>query len=235
MPLSDLQDPIRAQQVVAAKPALSAWAEAFQSPRFANDKTAISGSAAYRLESFDVDQGLFYKKQNWWGDKLVSDNPYLLAAPDKIVYRFVKDETPTESLIRSGDLDVIPNLSPAKFLELKKDTCLNLRYSFELVGANSYGRIMVNMRNPRLADRNVRQALAHVIDYNYMINTVWQGMAERCVSQANPAKPFYARDIVPYDYNIQKAKDLLAAAGWKDSNGNGIVDKKLTAFKLNWN
>lgn len=232
VPLSDLQDPIRAQQVVAAKPALSAWAEAFQSPRFANDKTAISGSAAYRLESFDVDQGaVFIKKQNWWGDKLVSDNPYLLAAPDKIVYRFVKDEAPTESLIRSGDLDVIPNLSPAKFLELKKDTCLNLRYSFELVGANSYGRIMVNMRNPRLADRNVRQALAHVIDYNYMINTVWQGMAERCVSQANPAKPFYARDIVPYDYNIQKAKDLLAAAGWKDSNGNGIVDKKINGVQ----
>jgi len=228
VPLAELQNPQRAQQLVAANPALSAWAEAFQSPRFANDKTAISGSAAYRLESFDVDQGVvFVKKPNWWGDKLTSDNPYLLAAPDKIVYRFVKDEAPTESLIRSGDLDVIPNLSPAKFLELKKDTCLNLRYSFELVGANSYGRLMVNMRNARLDDKRVRQALAHAIDYNYMINTVWQGMAERCVSQANPAKPFYARDIKPYPYDIQKAKNLLAAAGWSDSNGNGTVDKKI--------
>jgi peptide/nickel transport system substrate-binding protein len=228
VPLAQLQNQQRAQQVVAANPALSAWAEAFQSARFANDKSAITGSAAYRLESFDVDQGVtFVKKQNWWGDKLKDDNPYLLAAPDKIVCRFVKDEAPTESLIRNGELDVIPALSPAKFLELKDDDCLRLRYNFELVGANSYGRLMVNTSNPRLNDKRIRQALAHTIDYNYLINTVWQGMAERCVSQANPAKPFYARDIVPYTYDIQKAKDLLAAAGWSDSNGNGIVDKNI--------
>lgn len=228
VPLSDLQNQDRAAQVVASNPALSAWATEFQSPKFANDKNVISGSGAYRLESFDVDQGLvFVKKQNWWGDKLAADNPYLVAAPEKIVYRFVKDEAPVESLIRSGDLDVVPALSPEKFLELKADSCLPMRYSFELVGANSYGRLMCNMRRPTLADKQVRQALAYSIDYNYMINTVWQGMAERCVSQANPAKPFYARDLKPYPYDIQKAKNLLAAAGWSDSNGNGTVDKKI--------
>ncbi|MBK6933093.1 MAG: hypothetical protein IPH12_20360 [Saprospirales bacterium] len=233
VPFAEWKTPGRAQQLIQNNPALSAWAEAFQSPRFANDKTAVSGSGAYRLESFDVDQGVvFVKKQNWWGDKLVAANPYLAAFPEKIVYRFVKDEGPTEGLVRSGDLDVVPALSPAKFLELKSDTCLGLRYSFELVGANSYGRLMVNLRNPRLADKRVRQALAYAIDYNYLLHTVWQGMAERCVSPANPAKPFYARDLTPYPYNIQKAKDLLAAAGWSDSNGNGIVDKEVNGVRL---
>lgn len=228
VPMADFQNPARMQELLASNPALTAWAEAFQSPRFANDKTAISGSGAYRLENFDVDQGLvFVKKQNWWGDKLAADNPYLAAYPEKIIYRFVKDEGPTESLIRNGDLDVVPALSPTKFLEMKRDTCLGMRYDFELVGANSYGRMMCNMTNPRLADKRVRQALAHAIDYDYLLNTIWEGLAARCVSPANPAKPFYARDLQPYPYDIQKTKALLAAAGWSDSNGNGIVDKTI--------
>jgi peptide/nickel transport system substrate-binding protein len=164
VPMADFQNPARMQELLASNPALTAWAEAFQSPRFANDKTAISGSGAYRLENFDVDQGLvFVKKQNWWGDKLAADNPYLAAYPEKIIYRFVKDEGPTESLIRNGDLDVVPALSPTKFLEMKRDTCLGMRYDFELVGANSYGRMMCNMTNPRLADKRVRQALAYAM------------------------------------------------------------------------
>ncbi len=228
IPLTDLQNPERAEQVLKTNPALSAWAEEFQSPKFANDKNFITGSGAYRLENFDVDQGLvLVKKTNWWGDQLVAENPYLAAFPDKIVYRFVKDETPTEGLIRSGDVDIVPALSPTMFLKLKKDSCLDLRYGFELVGANSYGRLMCNLRRPQLNDKRVRQAIAHAIDYNYLTNTVWQGLAERVVSPVNPAKPFYARDLVPYDYNIQKAKDLLAAAGWSDSNGNGIADKMI--------
>ncbi len=233
IPLADLQNRERAQQLVAANPALSAWAEAFQSPRFANDKSAISGSGAYRLEQFDVDQGIvFVKKENWWGDRLAADNPYLGAFPDKIIYRFVKDEAPTESLIRSGDLDVIPALSPAKFLEMKSDTCLGQQYAFELIDGSTYGRIMCNLRKPQLADKRVRQALAYAIDYNYLLNTVWQGMAVRCVSPINPAKPFYARDLKPYDYDIQKARELLAAAGWSDSNGNGIADKDINGTRV---
>jgi len=231
--LNDMLNQQTAQQLVAANPAMSAWAEAFQSPRFANDKTAISGSGGYRLENFDVDQGVvFVKKQNWWGDKLVADNPYLAAYPDKIIYRFVKDEGPTESLIRSGGVDIVPALSPAKFLELKRDTCLGERYDFELVGANSYGRMMCNLANPRLTDKRVRQALAYAIDYDYLLNTVWEGLAERCVSPVNPAKSFYARDLKPYDYDIQKTKALLAAAGWSDSNGNGIVDKVVDGTRI---
>ena len=226
VPLADLQDRDKAEQLAKENVEFSAWADAFTDARFANDKTAISGSGPYRLETFDVDQGLvFVKKENWWGDKVADQNPYLKASPDKVIYRFVKAEAPTESLIRSGELDVIPALTPAKFLELKADSCLSQRYGFELVGANSYGRLMVNMRNPRLADREVRQALAHAIDYDYMLNTVWQGMAERCVSPANPAKSFYARDLTPYPYDIEKAKALLASAGWTDTNGDGTADK----------
>jgi ABC-type transport system substrate-binding protein len=233
VPLATMLKPQSAQEAVAANPALAAWAETFQSPRFANDKTAVLGSGAYRLESFDVDQGVvFVKKTNWWGDKLAADNPYLATYPDKIIYRFVKDEGPTESLVRSGGVDIVPALSPTKFLELKRDSCLTERYDCELVGANSYGRLMCNLANPRLSDKRVRQALAYAVDYEYLLNTVWEGLAERCVSPVNPAKSFYARDLKPYSYDIQKTKALLTEAGWSDSNGNGILDKMVDSTRL---
>ncbi|MCC6463223.1 MAG: hypothetical protein IT260_22330 [Saprospiraceae bacterium] len=226
--LKELLDINRANEILASNAGFAAWADAFQAPRFANDKTAISGCGAYRLENIDVDQGcILVKKQNWWGDKHVSENPSLGAFPEKLVYRFVKDEEPTESLLRSGKVDIVTEFLPEKFMQLKNDSCLHYSYDFKTSGSTSYNRIMVNNRNAKLTDKRVRQALAHVVDYNYLLNTLWQGMAQRITSPVHPAKPFYNRNIKPYEYDIQKAKDLLAAAGWTDTNGNGIADKNI--------
>ena len=43
---------------------------------------------------------------------------------------------------------------------------------------------------------------------------------------------FKADRPVPYPYDLKKAKDLMAAAGWKDSNGDGILDKDGKPFKM---
>lgn len=233
--LADLQASVRTKQPITGENsnALTAWANAFQSPRFANDKTAISGSGPYRLENFDVDQGIILvKKENWWGDRVASRNRYLAAHPEKIIYRFIKEEAAAENLIRSGDLDVVPALSPTKFVELKRDTCLLLRYDMTLMSANAYARVLCNTARPLLADKRIRQALAHAVDYEYMLNTIWEGMAERCVSPVHPTKPFYARSLAPYIYDVNKARQLLAQAGWTDTNGDGIADKEINGKRV---
>ncbi len=231
--LADLQDRARAQQLATENKALAEWAQFFQSPRFANDKQGVCGSGPYRLESFDADQGVvLVKKSNWWGDQAASSNRYLTAYPEKLIYRFIKEEAATENLIRSGDLDVVPALSPTKFVEMKQDSCLPLRYDMALVGANAYARVLCNTTRPALADKRVRQALAHAIDYDYMLNTIWESMAERCVSPVHPAKPFYARSLKPYAYDVNKARQLLAEAGWTDTDGDGIADKVMNAQKV---
>lgn len=228
IPLKDFIDTTRIQQLLKTTPALTTWATALQEPRFANDKTAISGSGPYRLENYDVDQGCtLVKKQNWWGDGVVSQNPYLGAFPDKLVYRFMKEEGAIENLMRSGGLDVIPDISPTRFIALQNDSCIAEKYDFKAQLTTAYGRLMLNHNNPILADKSIRQAIAYSIDYNYVINTVLQGFGGRTVGPINSGRPFYAKNITPYDYNIQKAKEILAAAGWKDTNGNGIADKSI--------
>jgi peptide/nickel transport system substrate-binding protein len=94
------------------------------------------------------------------------------------------------------------------------------------------------MRNPKLADKRVRHALAHVVDADEIIDELYMGFGERIASPVSLASPDYNKNLKPVPFSIEKAKQLLASAGWKDSNNNGIVDKvldgKSTELSLNF-
>ena len=231
IPLSDFLDKTKTAQLTA-NPAAQAFAASFQEPKFANDKNFVSGSGPYRLESTDGEQGTtLIKKENWWGDAAVQKNPLLAAYPSKLVYKIVLDDAAIENLLKNENLDVVTNIIPDKFLDMQKNPEMTAKYDFKTLGSSQYSRWQFNMRSPKLEDKRVRQALAHMVDYDYIVNTALQGLAQRLVGPINPAKAFYAKNLPLYDYNIEKAKSLLAEAGWKDTDGNGIVDKMLKGKK----
>lgn len=232
IPLSDFLDESKSDQI-KSNPSSQAFAKEFLEPRFANDKNFISGSGPYRLESSDGEQGtILSKKENWWGDAAASKNPLLAAYPAKLIYKILLDDAATENYLKTGAIDVATNISPTKFLEMRDNPALNEKYDFKTYGATQYTRWAFNMRSPKLSDKRVRQALAHVVDYDYLVNSVMQGLAQRIVGPVSPAKSFYAKDLPLYDYNIEKAKALLADAGWKDTNGNGIADKMINGKRV---
>mgnify|MGYP001323147168 CR=1 FL=1 len=231
IPLSDFLDKTKTAQLTA-NPAAQAFAASFQEPKFANDKNFVSGSGPYRLESTDGEQGTtLIKKENWWGDAAVQKNPLLAAYPSKLVYKIVLDDAAIENLLKNENLDVVTNIIPDKFLDMQKNPEMTAKYDFKTLGSSQYSRWQFNMRSPKLEDKRVRQALAHMVDYDYIVNTALQGLAQRLVGPINPAKAFYAKNLPLYDYNIEKAKSLLAEAGWKDTDGNGIEDKMLKGKK----
>ncbi len=231
IPLSDFLDKTKTAQLTA-DPAAQAFAASFQEPKFANDKNFVSGSGPYRLESTDGEQGTtLIKKENWWGDAAVQKNSLLAAYPGKLVYKIVLDDAAIENLLKNENLDVVTNIIPDKFLDMQKNPEMTAKYDFKTLGSSQYSRWQFNMRSPKLEDKRVRQALAHMVDYDYIVNTALQGLAQRLVGPINPAKAFYAKNLPLYDYNIEKAKSLLAEAGWKDTDGNGIVDKMLKGKK----
>jgi peptide/nickel transport system substrate-binding protein len=101
----------------------------------------------------------------------------------------------------------------------------------------AYTYFGINMRNPKFADKRVRKALAHLVDVDKIIKVVGYGLGQRTIGFVHPSKTmFYNDTITPYDFNIEKARKLLAEAGWKDSNGNGTIDKvidgQLTEFNI---
>ncbi len=76
--------------------------------------------------------------------------------------------------------------------------------------------ISLDMRNPPLNDVRVRQALNYALDKESLIRDVLAGGAERSYSPLSPQfGPYYAGDVVQhYDYDPDKAKALLAEAGF---------------------
>ena len=229
--LNDLADP-KKQPQLAKKPALMAFAEAFQQDKYTHDKNFISGSGPYRLESMDGDQGtVLIKKENWWGDKLADENPMLGAYPKKLDYKVVKDEPAIENMLRNGTLDVADNMAPENFLRLSKDPDLLKNYDFKTQPIAQYAKWMLNNRNPKLADVRVRQALSYLVDYDYVVNTAMQGLAKRTVGQIPPFKSFYAKNLPLRDFNVKTATTLLQSAGWQDTDGDGTVDKMINGKK----
>jgi len=97
----------------------------------------------------------------------------------------------------------------------------------------------INTALKKLSDKKVRIALAHLCDVDKMIKVCMYDLAERVVGPVHPSmKKSYNNAIVPYDFSTEKAKKLLEEAGWKDTDGNGIVDKiiegKKTDFTINF-
>jgi len=212
-----------------------AFAEEFSASKYTNEPQFISGSGPYRMESMNEDQGtVLIKKKNWWGDQAVAGNPLLGAYPERLVYKIVKDETAAVSLLQTEDLDIAMDLSPVLYKEIQQDTHLTRLYDFKTRWMPRYSRLLLNLRNPDsiLADVRVRRALAYVIDYDYLINTVQQGFAQPIVGPINPAKPHYAKDLPRYTYNPAEAQKLLAQAGWKDTDRDGVLDKLLNGQRV---
>lgn len=89
----------------------------------------------------------------------------------------------------------------------------------------SYNYIGMNQKNPLFRDRRVRIALSHLVDRERIIRDVYFNLA-RPVSGPFPLdNPANNPDILPYEFSVETAKRLLAEAGWKDSDGDGILDK----------
>jgi ABC-type transport system substrate-binding protein len=224
-PIADFLDSTKLKSF-ETDPGMRAFAEEFQQPKFANDPNGIVGSGPYKMEKMNEQGLILVKKDKYWGDKLAEKRPLLAAYPKRLVYKVVKDENVVENMLKNGELDIVAgSFSPGKFLELKAKDSLAAKYNFELLPALQYNRWILNLSKPNLQDLRVRKALAHIVDYEHFIKNIRMNLAVRTASPVLPSKKYYANDLVFYDFNIDKAKELLKAAGWSDSDGDGIMDK----------
>jgi peptide/nickel transport system substrate-binding protein len=112
---------------------------------------------------------------------------------------------------------------------MKDDEIVNKYFNLYSPTALQYYYIGMNTkdRTGKLSDKRVRRALAHLVDVDQLINDLFYGLAERTVGPIHPSKSYYNKDLKPIEYNVEKAQGLLAAAGWEDSDGNGILDKEI--------
>lgn len=142
----------------------------------------------------------------WEGSK-----PYL----DRVIFRSLPDGASRAAALEVGDLHYLPysGVPYSDVARLRK----NPQLRFESRGYEYSAQIYViefNLRRPHISDVRVRRAIAHAINRQSLIDTVWYGLSQRedgIIPRS--LKQFYTEDKPTYPYDPAKAEALLDQAG----------------------
>ena len=97
----------------------------------------------------------------------------------------------------------------------------------------SYIYLGYNLEDPRFADRRVRQALTYAINKKEIIDGVLMGLGEEAYGPYKPGTWYYNPDVPKFSYDPDKARALLAEAGWQpDADGILVKDGRPFEFTI---
>ena len=151
--------------------------------------------------------------------ELAANPDYWRGAPqlDRLINRYFADETAAILALEGGAI---------QFTYVSGDVAVGLGASpaFDLFqgpsGVTNY--LMFNFREPVFQDERVRQAFLHAIDRETIAEVVLGGTAE-VVPCITPFEPFWPEEYETYPYDPERARELLAEAGWDGSASYEIV------------
>jgi peptide/nickel transport system substrate-binding protein len=207
---------------------LAKFATKFQNVKYLREKEGIVGCGPYAFDEWISGQSISVKKKaNWWGEKLAATSPLMQAYPDKIIFKPIKDATAAMSQVQNGDLDASFNMPPKDFNALKNDEKVAVQYELAAIPILSLAYVGFNCKDPKLSDKRTRRAIAHIFDVDAIVKNLAGGFGTPSGSPFVSQRPYYDASLKPISLNIEQAKTLLTEAGWKDSNGDGTVDKKI--------
>lgn len=175
----------------------------------------------FRVEKYTSGQSVsLVRNENYFGAK-----PYL----DKVVFTVVPDANTQIAQALSGDLSIMILDDKAAVARVKSASNLAV-VSRPLV---QYYWLALNQTDPRFTDVRVRQAFVQAIDRQAIIKSVELGYGSVANSPITPALKAYFDPSLGsrYPYDPQKAKDLLAAAGWTPGAG-GVLTKDGKPFQF---
>ena len=149
--------------------------------------------------------------------------PYL----DRIIYRIIPETSLSEMELLTNGVDYY-GVSPHQFRRMNETPFLKV-YSQP---ALAYTYIGYNFKNPLFQDKRVRQAFTHAINREELVQYVLYGLGTVISGPFPKHLWYYNPSVNPLSYDLQKARQLLAEAGWKDTDGDGILDKDGKPFRF---
>lgn len=170
-----------------------------------------------------------FKFSEWvTGQKIVlSANPnYFEGKPEieQYLYRIIPDTATMFLELKALNLDLM-TLRPVQYQKQTDDAFFRREFNKFSYPSLGYTYMGYNLLDPKFSDKKVRQAIAHAVDKRSIIRGVLFGLGKPATGPYIPESWAYNSDIKEADYNPQKAKALLAEAGWKESGGDGILRK----------
>ena len=190
----------------------------------------LMGSGPFKLERLDVENQwapgqdlVLVRNESHWGPR---------SPLERMRFKVVADSTSRLAAYQSNEGDMITPTSPQFVKKTKEPGWDEKNQSLRWVNMRSgYSFICWNEgknagRQTPFGDKRVRQAMTLCLDRERMLKDIWEGVGVLSQGPVNPESPVFASDIKPWPFDPERGKALLAEAGWKDRNGDGILENE---------
>ena len=181
------------------------------------------GTGPYRVAEWRTGEYILLERvPNYWrGDSLPKIR--------RLLFKFLTNTNTRINQLKSGEVHLIGTVPLDKAREVREIEGITLH---SMTG-NSYELVNLNQRNfPAFGDIRVRRAIMHAIDRDLIVRTILDGLAPVVHGPIQSLSWAFTDDVRHYEYDPNRARELLEAAGWSDTDGDGIRERDGRAFSF---
>jgi peptide/nickel transport system substrate-binding protein len=219
-PFQLIRNALPAVTSVVAKHIFEGEADIVASPK----NNQLVGTGPFKFAEYQP--GQFYrliKNEAYWGGP---------AKVDEIVYRVLPDRAAAAGALEADEIQLAA-FSQVPLTDLERISKVDgIKVYSEGYEALTYQLVVdINHRRKELADLKVRQAIAHAIDKEFVVKTIFLGYGAAATGIVPKNAPeFYEPSVPQYEFSVDKANALLDEAGYpKGANGTRFQLKLLPA------
>ncbi|MCL6478459.1 MAG: ABC transporter substrate-binding protein [Peptococcaceae bacterium] len=190
-----------------------------------DEKGVISrpvGTGPFKVEKWDTATGTvdLVRNDSYWGAK-----PKL----EKIIMKGIPDPASRSMAVEKGEIDFTCDVPYADLKRIQNTSGIKLDAS---PTARVYQLTFGKLSGTPYSDVRVRKAISYAIDRNVIAEKTLHGAAAPASGPIMPSIQWANKNLKGYSYDPEKAKALLAEAGWKDADGDGILEKNGEKFSI---
>jgi peptide/nickel transport system substrate-binding protein len=213
-------------------PALESWGMGIIPEHVFSDMPPDSDFNSHPANRSPVGTGP-YKLTQWRTDEkiVLEANPdYFEGRPyiDYVIFRVIPDQSIQFLELRNESIDSM-GLRPDQYKAYPE---FFIKYNKFRYPSFSYTYLGFNLLNPLFQEKKIRLAIAHALNKQEIIDGVLLGMGKPATGPFVPQSWAYNKNITDYEYNLEKAKKLLAECGWVDSDNDGVLEKSNSKFQF---
>jgi ABC-type transport system substrate-binding protein len=209
----------------------------YKNPTKAQEKVlnkTLVGTGPYMLKEFDrAKRIVLTANPNWWGRS--APNMKGLYNFQTITMRFIQDSTISIRAIENGDIDFL-GLQPDEYAQKTggpKWGKTVTKVKTQNKSVSGYAFVGFNLTNPMFKSVKTREAIVSLFDRKKMIEKLLFNLSLPATGPLYQQSDYADPSVKPIEFDPKLALKKLNEDGWKDSDGDKILDKMIDGKKVN--